>query len=770
MKLSTLRLLAVLLLFLADLGAQGADVAALKGKVRDIAREKGTEARAATVESAVATKDPTLVPEFLAAIRTADAKIDKNRSEIASLGKQVKELWKQIDDQLSKGRAVTVGTAAPIEKKAKELEAKMAQLDAELVDAETVTALCLDGAGRLLAGLDGLLRAKSIIDIADAVERQSKVDDKVLFVKVLGATPTAEARASLLELVVRSQEPAVRAAACDGLGRLGDASAMSVLGKALNDETWSVQVSAARALADIGSLDALAPLADALPGKEGRVLDEIVEALEDLTGITFFDNATLWKDFVGREAANLKKIVADIDASDPLTRGTAITSVGDKGLLAGVRRLLAVDGMVPAVDGRRRLKGPPPEVAKAAGGAAGVAVDDADFAEARRAAVGKAISSRPKLIAERAAARLIAEPLARANATKDFPRAIRYTKAAGPVKHEAVRSALNRLALEAPFGPQEKDEEARRLAAVESLGHQDDDSAVLPLQAIIAEVQVKASSDVRAAACTALGRLRRKDGVPSLVSVDDEKGKVGTAAVAALKDLAGKDIGTTRDAWNTWWLETGRKLPTLIEKKKDDETAKGEDGAKKGSGTTFYGIETRSKRIMYILDISGSMNEADAATGAQSRLNIAKREMIASLRSLPDDAMFGMIFFNHDFTVWKPKMANAKENRADAVKFIEGIKATGPTNIFDPLEKAFEMAGRGTFDKRYTVTLDTIFLMSDGQPNRGRLVEPRQIVSEMQRMNDLKKVKIHCVGVGKDHDAEFMKRLARLTGGTYVAR
>jgi len=43
-------------------------------------------------------------------------------------------------------------------------------------------------------------------------------------------------------------------------------------------------------------------------------------------------------------------------------------------------------------------------------------------------------------------------------------------------------------------------------------------------------------------------------------------------------------------------------------------------------------------------------------------------------------------------------------------------------------------------------------------------------VSEMQRMNDLKKVKIHCVGVGKDHDAEFMKRLARLTGGTYVAR
>ena len=74
---------------------------------------------------------------------------------------------------------------------------------------------------------------------------------------------------------------------------------------------------------------------------------------------------------------------------------------------------------------------------------------------------------------------------------------------------------------------------------------------MLPLQAIIAEVQVKASSDVRAAACTALGRLRRKDGVPSLVSVVDEKGKVGTAAVAALKDLAGKDIGTTRDAWNT---------------------------------------------------------------------------------------------------------------------------------------------------------------------------------------------------------------------------
>jgi hypothetical protein len=66
--------------------------------------------------------------------------------------------------------------------------------------------------------------------------------------------------------------------------------------------------------------------------------------------------------------------------------------------------------------------------------------------------------------------------------------------------------------------------------------------------------------------------------------------------------------------------------------------------------------------------------------------------------------------------------------------------------------------------------VDTILFMSDGQPNRGRIVEPAAILAEVARLNDNKKVVIHTIGLGKDHNAELMKRLARLNGGVYVAR
>ena len=95
--------------------------------------------------------------------------------------------------------------------------------------------------------------------------------------------------------------------------------------------------------------------------------------------------------------------------------------------------------------------------------------------------------------------------------------------------------------------------------------------------------------------------------------------------------------------------------------------------------------------------------------------------------------------------------------------------AIGATNIFDALEKAFEMAGRGTTDKRYNLLVDTIMFMSDGSRTAAASSIRGAIIAEVARLNEHKKVCIHTIGVGKDHDVELMKRLARLNGGIYVA-
>jgi hypothetical protein len=76
----------------------------------------------------------------------------------------------------------------------------------------------------------------------------------------------------------------------------------------------------------------------------------------------------------------------------------------------------------------------------------------------------------------------------------------------------------------------------------------------------------------------------------------------------------------------------------------------------------------------------------------------------------------------------------------------------------------------GARDKNYEIGADTIFFLSDGQPNRGDVTDPVQILEEVKRWNELRRVKIHTVGVGDGHAVAFMRSLAASSGGKYVAR
>jgi Mg-chelatase subunit ChlD len=104
------------------------------------------------------------------------------------------------------------------------------------------------------------------------------------------------------------------------------------------------------------------------------------------------------------------------------------------------------------------------------------------------------------------------------------------------------------------------------------------------------------------------------------------------------------------------------------------------------------------------------------------------------------------------------------------VQFVEDMIADGNTNIHDALELAFHIVGMGARDKNYEIGADTIFFLSDGIPNRGKITDPVMILEEVKRWNQLRRVKIHAVGVGSDHQAAFMKALADASGGTYVSR
>ena len=714
-------------------------------KARDAFREgikkSALTDRIAGIRELVDVKDVRGADDFAGAIRVAENAIAKKREEIETAGKENREIWKTVDEQNSAGRPLPRGATERAVDRYELLRRRLDSLNKELNSLEATRAALHDGLGKLLTSVDASARSAKILEMVSAAQKATSFDDKLVFIRTFGAIRAPESRDALIELARLNPDGQVRTAAVTALGELEDPTTIPSLSEALKDEVWSVKAAAAQALTMIPSVDSVPALAEALGKNDGGTGDAIIKALEDITGVTFFDNATLWANWFKQEGTDVKSALSDLESGEPTIRTAAMNILAGKGTLAGVRAMLRQEGLDPARDARAKVKPSAIGVAESRPAAK-------DEIEIRRAAIAKTLQSRPKPVRNRAISTLILEPVARALDLDDDVLQERYVRASAAIPHPGVLAMLSRIAetvpeeaaekrsektLEKEKTPERTPEEIKarervRRAAIEALGWQDQDDAVDVLSRVLRAD--KTTLEAKELCIASLERLRREACVRSLLDAMSEKGPVAEAAARALKSLTREDFGSDRAAWAKWWNEKGKETSALPKRKTEEEKAKeeAEKPEDQKGGTTFYGITTRSKRLLYVMDISGSMNEGEigGATGGGklTKMQVAKREAKNSITALPEDALFDIVIFADGVQIWKPKLMTAtKEVKAEAIKWIDDIKAIGATNIFDALEKAFELAGRGATDKRYNLAVDTILFMSDGAPNRGRIVD-----------------------------------------------
>ena len=364
---------------------------------------------------------------------------------------------------------------------------------------------------------------------------------------------------------------------------------------------------------------------------------------------------------------------------------------------------------------------------------------------------------------------------------RDFTIRAFFVKGLGKVDlPEATRLLLWRLA-------EEKDRRVRPVV-IDSLAEQAGDLAVPDLAALLAAEQWQ----IRAAAIAALGRIGCPDAVqPLIAALRLEDGRLRGDIGAVLAALTGVDFGILADRWQAWWDANKAGFVPPRDRKADPapEAEGPADGGRSdaeppdgpmeappapppGGKASFYGIEVLSKRILFVIDISNSMNgPAGGARAGKTKVDVAKYELKSAILGLEEDATFNIVFYHHEVFQWRKGMIAAKDkDRGAAAKFVDDMDATGNTNVYDALKLAFHIVGMGARDKNYELGADTIFFLSDGLPNRGDVVDPNQILAEVGRWNELRRVKVHAVGVGADHDANFLRRLAEMSGGIYVAR
>ncbi len=266
----------------------------------------------------------------------------------------------------------------------------------------------------------------------------------------------------------------------------------------------------------------------------------------------------------------------------------------------------------------------------------------------------------------------------------------------------------------------------------------------------------------RLIALAAIEKLRDRDSVGDVVAqMQKEDGRTQAEFGAALFRLTGELHETDAATWKKWWEGPGRSLPLIsaadLEKKVAERERK---RLKQTTVARFFGVKIDSHKVTFVVDISGSMAEQLQSTITDgrpaTRMDVVKRELVKAIEALEAGAWFNVVTFNAAVAPWKPALTPLTDkSRAEAIDYVEHLGSRGGTNIYDALEAVF-----------LDPEVDTVFLLTDGEPSAGAVTDLQRIREHLARWNSTRHVKLHCIGVGGDFP--LLEWLALDAGGTYT--
>lgn len=182
---------------------------------------------------------------------------------------------------------------------------------------------------------------------------------------------------------------------------------------------------------------------------------------------------------------------------------------------------------------------------------------------------------------------------------------------------------------------------------------------------------------------------------------------------------------------------------SLPQARKDDWTDFAAGGGGSGAGgASFFGLEARGERFVFVVDRSGSMGG--------EKLDAAKAELLRAVRGLKRDAKFYTIFFNdHEEPMPARDLVRATEaNKRGHFTWVSGIRADDGT---DPTSAMIRALG---------LKPDAIWLLSDG-------IFEGSAADAIQRANPGRKVQIHAIAFYSREGEAVLKRIAKDNRGRY---
>jgi len=268
---------------------------------------------------------------------------------------------------------------------------------------------------------------------------------------------------------------------------------------------------------------------------------------------------------------------------------------------------------------------------------------------------------------------------------------------------------------------------------------------------------------VRETAAIAVGAARMEPLFPELILLMREgnlRSKV--KAFEAMKQISGVDYGYAPDAWDKWWRDKQAGRLTEAGEIKNRETM---------SIGSYYDFKIYSDRVLFVVDVSGSMQWPDYHP---NRIEVAKRELRKGIESLSEQTLFNLMTFAGSTAHWEKGEVQATDaNKRRALEWAEKfLLPRGGTNTDLALEESLTK----------NPLVDTVFFLSDGIPSAGKVEVPEEILVRHRYNNRFRRVIFNTIAlaIGKasiekaikyedpDEMAAFMGLIAEENGGTCV--
>ena len=148
--------------------------------------------------------------------------------------------------------------------------------------------------------------------------------------------------------------------------------------------------------------------------------------------------------------------------------------------------------------------------------------------------------------------------------------------------------------------------------------------------------------------------------------------------------------------------------------------------------TRFAGITLTGRRVVFMVDVSGSMKLLDDHTPAPDKWGTVIDTVARVMKSLPNLEQFQVVTFSKQSATlfpgeWQEYQGDTSVAQVRAA--LTRVNPEGDTNLYDAFELAFRQKSAG---------LDTIYVFSDGLPTSGQgMTAAEQQISTPQARSDV---------------------------------